>query len=205
MSARGVGLLAALGVRILDAQDEAPAVVAREQPAEQRGARVAEMQLARGTGCETGGDGAVGHRRILRESDRRAAASVESPRHEKLTSAARHLLGLSFRSRPRPRHRARARHHQPRRIRHRTAARPRAADRGKFPGLRARRALHQHAVPSRDRELRDPGRRRRHRLQGQAHAEAHPERSRQWPQESARHRGPGARRAARTRATASST
>ena len=55
----GVGLLAALGIRVLDAQDEAPAVVAREQPAEQRGTRIAEMELARGAGSEAGGDGAL--------------------------------------------------------------------------------------------------------------------------------------------------
>ena len=67
---RGVELLAALGVRILDAQDEATAVVACEQPAEQRGTRVAEVQLAGGTGSESCGDAAVKHRRSLRESNR---------------------------------------------------------------------------------------------------------------------------------------
>ena len=43
------------------------------------------------------------------------------------------------------------------------------------------------------------------RLQGQAHAQADSERSRQWAQESARHRRPRARLRARTPATASST
>ena len=62
-----------------------------------------------------------------------------------------------------------------------------------FLGYVKQRLLHQHAVPSRHRELRDPGRRRRPGLQGQADAEADPERSRQRPQESARHRRSRAR------------
>ena len=56
---RGVGLLAAFGIRVLDAQNEAPAVVAREQPAEQRSTCVAEMELARGAGSEACGDGSL--------------------------------------------------------------------------------------------------------------------------------------------------
>jgi hypothetical protein len=61
----GEWLLAALGIGIFDAQHELPAVMVREQPAEQRRARVSEMQRARGAGGETGDDGTWGHGRIL--------------------------------------------------------------------------------------------------------------------------------------------
>ncbi len=49
-----MGLEAALGVGILDAQDEAPACLSREQQVEERGARIPEVQLAGGAGSETG-------------------------------------------------------------------------------------------------------------------------------------------------------
>src|SRR5690606_9206061 len=53
-------LRAALAVGVLDAQDELPAAAARLQPAVQRGARAADVQVAGGTGCEAG---AAGHGR----------------------------------------------------------------------------------------------------------------------------------------------
>src|SRR5690606_6013145 len=45
---------AALAVGVLDAQHELPAAVARLQPAVQRGARTADVQITGGTGGETG-------------------------------------------------------------------------------------------------------------------------------------------------------
>jgi hypothetical protein len=46
-----------LAVGVLDAQDELPAVSARVQPAEQRGAHAADVQHAGGTGSKAGADG----------------------------------------------------------------------------------------------------------------------------------------------------
>src|SRR3546814_18041635 len=50
-------LRAALAVGVLDAQDELPAAAARLQPAVQRGARAADVQVAGGTGGEAGAEG----------------------------------------------------------------------------------------------------------------------------------------------------
>jgi hypothetical protein len=47
----------ALAVRVLDAQQEAPAVMARIEPVEQSGPGAADMQIARGRGGEAGDDG----------------------------------------------------------------------------------------------------------------------------------------------------
>jgi hypothetical protein len=55
-----VGRARAIGV--LDAQDEAPAVVAREEPVEQRGAGAADVQVAGRARREAHAD-AVAHRR----------------------------------------------------------------------------------------------------------------------------------------------
>ena len=52
---RGLGGAGAVGV--LDAQQELAAVVAREQPVEERGARAADMQEAGRRGGEAGDDG----------------------------------------------------------------------------------------------------------------------------------------------------
>jgi hypothetical protein len=52
---RGVGR--ALAVGVLDAQQEAPAVLAREQVREQRGARAADVQETGRAGREAGDDG----------------------------------------------------------------------------------------------------------------------------------------------------
>ena len=49
-----LGLLGrSLGVGVLDAEDEGAVVAAREQPVEERGARVADVQLAGGAGRES--------------------------------------------------------------------------------------------------------------------------------------------------------
>lgn len=50
-------LAGACAVRILDPQEERAAVVAREQPVEERGAGTADMQEPGGGGGETGDDG----------------------------------------------------------------------------------------------------------------------------------------------------
>ncbi len=119
---------------------------------------------------------------------------IESPAMKKLTPAAGPARPPPLRPIPGRQHRARARHHQPRRIRHRNAAGSRAADRGKFPGLRARRRLYatRCSIASIANFVIQGGG-VGHRVQGRAHAEADRERSRQRPQESARHRGPRAR------------
>jgi cyclophilin family peptidyl-prolyl cis-trans isomerase len=77
---------AAFGVRVLDAQHETAAMVAGEKPAEKRGARVAEVQLARGTRGEARGDAGCGHPWILGKlyprfmvNPRRSLPPVESP------------------------------------------------------------------------------------------------------------------------------
>lgn len=60
------GLRAALAVGVLDAQDELAAAAARLQPAVQRGARAADVQVAGGAGGETGAAGrGLGHAPIL--------------------------------------------------------------------------------------------------------------------------------------------
>ena len=48
------GLAAALGIRVLDAQDEAPAAVARQQQVEERGARIPQVQLPGGARGKAG-------------------------------------------------------------------------------------------------------------------------------------------------------
>lgn len=47
----------ALPVGILHPQDESPALAARVEPGKQRRAGAADMQMASGTGSETGNDG----------------------------------------------------------------------------------------------------------------------------------------------------
>ncbi len=51
----------ALGIRVLDAQQEHAIAALRQQPAEQRRAHIAEVQLAGGAGRETGFHKAVSH------------------------------------------------------------------------------------------------------------------------------------------------
>ncbi len=58
------GLGAALAIGVLDAQDEVAATVPRLQPAIQRSARTADVQIAGGTGGETG---TAGHGRARRK------------------------------------------------------------------------------------------------------------------------------------------
>ena len=57
MSAVAVTRLAALDIRVLDAQNESPAAVSRPEVAEQSGACIPQMQGAGGRRCETRDDG----------------------------------------------------------------------------------------------------------------------------------------------------
>src|SRR5690606_31329582 len=59
------GLGAAFAVGVLDPQDELAAAAACLQPAVQRGARAADVQVAGGTGGETGAASGLGHPAIL--------------------------------------------------------------------------------------------------------------------------------------------
>src|SRR5690606_10542373 len=59
------GLGAALAVGVLDPQDELAAAAACLQPAVQRGARAADVQVAGGTGSEAGAASDLGHPVIL--------------------------------------------------------------------------------------------------------------------------------------------
>jgi hypothetical protein len=61
---RGNGLgifpLRALHIGVVEAKDEAPAMLQREQPVEQRRARIADMDVARRRGREADGNTHVG-------------------------------------------------------------------------------------------------------------------------------------------------
>ena len=68
-------LRAALAIGVLDAQDEVATMAPRFEPAVQRGARAADVQVTGGAGGETGADGhglgTVGKTVILRDHARR--------------------------------------------------------------------------------------------------------------------------------------
>src|SRR5690606_37163872 len=69
------GLGAALAVRVLDPEDELAATAARLQPAVQRGAGTADVQVTGGAGGEAGAAGGVGHPAILPCMSRRERRS----------------------------------------------------------------------------------------------------------------------------------
>ena len=69
---RGRFLGVARLVRILDAQDERAAVMPREEPVEQRGARAADVQIAGGRWSEANADGEFMRKRFLAQRPQRS-------------------------------------------------------------------------------------------------------------------------------------
>src|SRR5271169_4734324 len=87
----GVAVAAALGVRVLDTQDKAPARMARQQQVKERGPGITQMQFPGGTWGKTGHTGSL---LALRYTCARLHECMLRETHESQQSAARRATAI---------------------------------------------------------------------------------------------------------------